>query len=416
MTYREPKADNSNPGLITLAGDLGGTAISPVVNSIQGNSINLGSLSASKDGYVLTWTNSASQWQARSPATIIADGVDYHFSNSSSDISTYNQLENNATGSQTTGTAASSSSSKVLIKAFATDANDPGVQLIPAGDWEFNFWAFASLTGAFTSTIIFDVYTRTSGGSETLLFTTTSVNIKVTSATNNSLIYSYENDTTMAADTRIVIKVSGKSSNIISTTISFVYDGTTMASLVRTPLTGAALQLGGDLSGTTSAATVIKINGSSVPATGSLTTGNVLQVSGSSTLSYTAVNLAGGNNYVTGNLPITNVAPGTSAQVLMSNSTPATTWTTLSSDVTISATGVTTINSISGSSPITITPATLQWATGTSSPTINQASTSGATGTNLTLAPQQSTAATNHTDGSLLITLGGSLGSGSVAA
>jgi hypothetical protein len=48
------------------------------------------------------------------------------------------------------------------------------------------------------------------------------------------------------------------------------------------------------------------LNGSTVPAGGSLTTGNVLQVSGSSALTYGAVNLAGGSNYVTGSLPATN--------------------------------------------------------------------------------------------------------------
>ncbi len=49
------------------------------------------------------------------------------------------------------------------------------------------------------------------------------------------------------------------------------------------------------------------INGATVPAGGALTTGNVLQVSGAGALSYGAVNLAGGTNYVTGVLPATNV-------------------------------------------------------------------------------------------------------------
>ena len=179
-----------------------------------------------------------------------------------------------------------------------------------------------------------------------------------------------------------------------------------MASLVRTPLTGAALQLGGDLSGTTSAASVINIYGASVPIAGSLTTGNVLQVTGSSALSYAAINLAGGNNFVTGNLPVSNVSPGTSAQVLMSNGTPATTWTTLSSDVTISATGATTVNSISGASPIAITPATLQWATGTASPTLTQATAGSDVATNnLTIQSQGpfASAVTNKATGNIVV-------------
>jgi hypothetical protein len=71
------------------------------------------------------------------------------------------------------------------------------------------------------------------------------------------------------------------------------------------------LKLAGDLSGTASLPSVVKINSSTVPAGGSLTTGNVLQVSGSSALTYAAVNLAGGSNYVTGVLPNSNQASQT---------------------------------------------------------------------------------------------------------
>lgn len=104
--------------------------------------------------------------------------------------------------------------------------------------------------------------------------------------------------------------------------------------------------LGGDATYASHNLTVAAINGSTVPAGGALTTGNVLQVSGSSALTYGAVNLAGGGGSVTGLLPVANVAPGTSAQVLLSNATPASTWTTLSHDATISATGVVTVTGL----------------------------------------------------------------------
>ena len=110
-------------------------------------------------------------------------------------------------------------------------------------------------------------------------------------------------------------------------------------------------RVSGDVSITdTGATTVLDIHGAAVPAAGSLTTGNVLQVNGASSLTYGPVNLAGGSHYVTGNLPTSSFAPGTSGQVLMSNATPATTWTTLSGDMTVGATGTTSVTSVHGTS------------------------------------------------------------------
>lgn len=71
------------------------------------------------------------------------------------------------------------------------------------------------------------------------------------------------------------------------------------------------VQLAGDLAGTAASVTVAKANGASVPAAGSLTTGNGLYVSGASALSYSALNLAGGANYVTGVLPSANLFQAT---------------------------------------------------------------------------------------------------------
>ena len=62
--------------------------------------------------------------------------------------------------------------------------------------------------------------------------------------------------------------------------------------------------------------TTAKANGASVPAAGALTTGNVLQVTGASALGYAAVNLAGGASFVTGALPLANLATGSANTVL----------------------------------------------------------------------------------------------------
>lgn len=76
---------------------------------------------------------------------------------------------------------------------------------------------------------------------------------------------------------------------------------------------GGDTNLSGDVTGSATANTVVNIHGASVPASGSLTTGNTLQVSGSSALTYAPLNLAGGTHYVSGALPAGNQASQTMA-------------------------------------------------------------------------------------------------------
>lgn len=78
---------------------------------------------------------------------------------------------------------------------------------------------------------------------------------------------------------------------------------------VTIPTGGGGFTAGGDLTGTSSSQTVSKVRGATVnTAAGALTPGNVLKVTGASTIDYGAVNLGGGAGHVTGTLPIANLA------------------------------------------------------------------------------------------------------------
>jgi predicted Rdx family selenoprotein len=185
---------------------------------------------------------------------------------------------------------------------------------------------------------------------------------------------------------------------------------------------GGITQLTGDVTAGpgsgSQAATVAQIHGASVPAAGALTTGNVLQVTGTSALGYAAVNLAGGANFVTGELPVANIAPGTNGQFLQTTG-GATVWGAAPSGGITQLTGDATAGPGSGSVVSTVVSAqsgvytfgsggTMQWAS-TATWLMDQASTTSATAANATWQPQQSTAAT-PTGGNAIVNLQGSSG------
>lgn len=201
-------------------------------------------------GWVLTSNGPSSLPSYQAPSSTVVEGQEYQFSNTASDVGGYDSLLGHATGSESDLTAAvTSGGGQVLIQAFATAVGDPDVVLIPAGLWSFNVYRYTSLTGAFTSGLVFKVYSRTAGGSETLQFTATSANIQNTSVGLEVVTFNVPNDIAIGATDRLVVKVYAQTTSIASATIHFVFDGTTHASQFRTSIVGGSIGCGGDCTG-----------------------------------------------------------------------------------------------------------------------------------------------------------------------
>ena len=251
---------------------------------------------------------------------------------------------------------------------------------------------------------------------------------------------------------------NGSAGQVLTSTGGAAMAWAAAAAIAITALTGDVTATGpGSV-----AATVQAIHGATVPVAGALITGQLLQVSGASALSYGALNL-GMAASITGSLPLANIthgtaaqllvtnagatapawvsasqdvsltaagaftvtglqakalpaltagvlqysgsawalstvattgiAPGTAGQLLLSNATPATTWTTMSGDATIGATGILTVASANGGE-YTFTNSGQITIAGTASvaPGILQNATASATPATFTITPQASSA------------------------
>jgi hypothetical protein len=147
----------------------------------------------------------------------------------------------------------------------------------------------------------------------------------------------------------------------------------------------------------------VTLHGATVPQAGALTTGNVLQVSGTAAVTYGALNLAGGSNYVTGELPGTNVATGTTSVRGALQ---------LGGDVQ-GASGAMLVASLSSTTGVTGTVTVgcdnLQWSASTT-PFIRQAASSG-TGEDFVL-QAQAAGGSNNDGGAVAIRGGAPTGTG----
>jgi hypothetical protein len=162
------------------------------------------------------------------------------------------------------------------------------------------------------SSITVTASTGLSGGGSVSLGSSTSLSLAASGVTADT----YGSASKVAV---VTVDTYGRITSATSTDIAV--SGSAVSGNISGNAAGFTGNLSGDVTGGQSSTVVGKINGSTVPAGGALTTGNVLQVSGAGALSYGAVNLAGGSNYVTGTLPLANTAGPATASAFAYTST-----------------------------------------------------------------------------------------------
>lgn len=173
------------------------------------------------------WVNGSSN-----PTTNAGAGVNFFPNETASDISGYDSLLSTPLGDEADETA-SCNNDKVLIDAYISASGGLGGNKIDAGIWTFNIWGYATNVSA-NSQIVIDVYKRVTAGTETLLFSVSTPNLAT--SLGNYIVASTQQEYSINATDRIVIKVSGESSGIGSATVHFVHGGSTHYSYISTPL------------------------------------------------------------------------------------------------------------------------------------------------------------------------------------
>lgn len=158
-----------------------------------------------------------------------------YFHNEAMDVAGYEKLspETPNSGQDADTVSITNSSGTVLLGSYITQSGFPGTTSIPQGTWGFRLFGRADLTAGGNSYLSISMLTRTTGGTETLLFNVTGQPLTNTTGTN-VLNYTYTGK--VVADTdRLVAKVYASTQRASATVINFSYEGSQYTSQLSTP-------------------------------------------------------------------------------------------------------------------------------------------------------------------------------------
>jgi len=323
---------------LTLAGDVtGGYAANSVVkirNTALASAIT--SIGASDDGYVLTWVDGSSEWQALPPtggAPTGSAGGDLSGTYPNPTVAKINATQiTTAGGSLTTGTVLRATSTNSADWGAVNLANSSAV----TGTLPKTNQAAQDMAGDVTGTTAVSVVAKVNGTTVSTAggALTTGTILRVTGVasmdygaldlanasavtgtlpTGNQASQSMGGDVSGTTAAATVIKLRGTSLAASVGTVGASQDGYALtwdngtSSWIPSPV-ASGVTFAGDLSGNETSQTVEKVKGTTITtAGGALNTGAVLRVTGAASADWGALDLAD-TDAVTGVLPKTNQA------------------------------------------------------------------------------------------------------------
>ncbi len=158
----------------------------------------------------------------------------------SSDVAGYETLRTQpASGTEVSEVVnVSSGTGPLVFDSYVSDVGYPGLARLPSGIWRFHhFAAVDSNTGV--TQLRAQVYTRTTGGVETLRFTSDSPEL-VVGTTEYIWSYTQSSDITVDATDRLVVRYSALTTSAALRAVTQYYEGTTRASHLDTPIPSPA--------------------------------------------------------------------------------------------------------------------------------------------------------------------------------
>lgn len=173
------------------------------------------------------------------------------------------------TGSQQTTGVTIASGVTSTIANFLTPSGFPNISLIPAGYWSFYLHSYKA-NGSTTFDIFVEVYSRTTGGTETLLLSTDPTEVTSIGSASMEISDGYYSGSSLNLSDRILVKVRATNTGTASSTITFLTEGTVHYSYGVTPFTSAgAVTSVGLVVGTTG--TDVNVSNSPITSSGNIT-------------------------------------------------------------------------------------------------------------------------------------------------